>query len=350
MKSPSVFISYSSKDFEFVNQIVNLLNSVNINCWIDIWGIQTGAVLSSSLIEAIRKNDFILCYLTKNSINSKWVALEIQDALGSKKRESILFFIDDNENRKLLKKSAIGSVYNDIDNIRIPLLNSKYLYPPLMEFVSKSWSIVNRLRYPNIDNSLVLEGANSIGLNRIKYGAFTKEDDEKVRDLIQKSDMIYFLGYNGGSFARQFSEELKSFLNKPNTKIKLLLATPNTDFYDENTYLVSKSFHKDKRDWMEMGNTKVRLRAYLDRSDDPNNKMGKLQIRHFNTQLRNPMIIFDEKICLLTISIPPVESFKSATLEIIKIGASNTLIDKCVDHFKAVWGVSKEIDENRIIQ
>jgi len=89
----SVFISYSTKDKEFVDKLSLALLSKNIPVWRDIWQIDVGEYIDNSIKEAIQKSYYICLVISKNSLNSEWVQKEIEIALSRQSKENIENFI-----------------------------------------------------------------------------------------------------------------------------------------------------------------------------------------------------------------------------------------------------------------
>ena len=72
-----VFISYSSKDRGFVEQLVQDLHANGIQPWYDKWEMQPGDLLTDKIGTAILDNDFFVAVLTRNSVASEWVRREL---------------------------------------------------------------------------------------------------------------------------------------------------------------------------------------------------------------------------------------------------------------------------------
>ncbi len=77
----SVFISYSTKDRGFVEQLVKDLRSNGVQPWYDKWEMLPGDSLTRKIGEAILENDFFIVILSPNSVNSEWVQQELSVAL-----------------------------------------------------------------------------------------------------------------------------------------------------------------------------------------------------------------------------------------------------------------------------
>ena len=76
-----VFVSYSSKDRGFVEQLVRDLHANGIQLWYDQWEMLPGDLLTDKIGTAIMDNDFFIVVLTRNSVASEWVRRELGVAL-----------------------------------------------------------------------------------------------------------------------------------------------------------------------------------------------------------------------------------------------------------------------------
>lgn len=77
----SCFISHSSKDTEFAQRLYRDLQARGVRCWIAPEAIGIGARFRPLIDEAIRVYDKLLVVLSKDSVRSQWVSVEIETAL-----------------------------------------------------------------------------------------------------------------------------------------------------------------------------------------------------------------------------------------------------------------------------
>ena len=73
---PTVFISYSQKDMEFVKKLKSDLEAQNIGVTIDIEAAKIGDNLQDFIETAVRENQFTISVISKNSLQSVWVIAE----------------------------------------------------------------------------------------------------------------------------------------------------------------------------------------------------------------------------------------------------------------------------------
>ena len=76
----SVFVSYAHADALFVDSLVQRLEADRIDVWRDEKEILVGDVIESAVSEGIQRNWIVLVVLTPNSLSSKWVEREFDEA------------------------------------------------------------------------------------------------------------------------------------------------------------------------------------------------------------------------------------------------------------------------------
>ncbi len=85
---PDIFISYSRKDSDVAMQLVELLHSAGLSCWIDTRGIELATQWSKEIVQAIDACDAFVLLLSAASNSSSNVHKEVH--LASEKRKKIL--------------------------------------------------------------------------------------------------------------------------------------------------------------------------------------------------------------------------------------------------------------------
>ena len=83
----SCFISYSSRDEQFVERLYADLQNKGIRCWFTPEDLRIGDKLRTRIEESIRVHDKLLVVLSENSIRSRWVEEEVETGLERKRRE-----------------------------------------------------------------------------------------------------------------------------------------------------------------------------------------------------------------------------------------------------------------------
>lgn len=86
MSKPTVFISYSHGDSEWVRQFANTLKEQNIAVWLDEWQVTAGESIVEALESGLRASDVIVAVLSSRNITSPNVLFELGFAVGMGKR------------------------------------------------------------------------------------------------------------------------------------------------------------------------------------------------------------------------------------------------------------------------
>lgn len=77
----SCFISYSSKDEEFARRVHNDLQAAGVRCWFAPRDLKIGDKIRPVIEESIRIHEKLLLILSDDSVQSKWVKHEVEEAL-----------------------------------------------------------------------------------------------------------------------------------------------------------------------------------------------------------------------------------------------------------------------------
>ncbi|MCH8294886.1 toll/interleukin-1 receptor domain-containing protein, partial [Candidatus Poribacteria bacterium] len=81
-----IFISHATKDDDFVKQLREQLESLNLTVWVDSRKLRGGDKLASEIEQAIQDARQVIVVLSPNTVNSPWVRKEIQIALSVEQR------------------------------------------------------------------------------------------------------------------------------------------------------------------------------------------------------------------------------------------------------------------------
>jgi hypothetical protein len=76
-----LFISYSSKDAEFVAKLANDLTACGVTVWWDKWVMKVGDSLHKKIQDGITNSAWLGVVLSPNSVSSPWVEKELNSAL-----------------------------------------------------------------------------------------------------------------------------------------------------------------------------------------------------------------------------------------------------------------------------
>ncbi|MBZ5619509.1 MAG: toll/interleukin-1 receptor domain-containing protein [Acidobacteriia bacterium] len=84
----SCFISYSTRDDEFVHRLYADLQVKGVRCWFAPEDIKIGDRFRQRIDDAIRLHDKLLIVLSENSVQSAWVREEVESCLEREQREN----------------------------------------------------------------------------------------------------------------------------------------------------------------------------------------------------------------------------------------------------------------------
>ena len=86
--SAEVFVSYSRKDFEEVQRVVERLRGVGVSVWMDEGGIEAATLWSEAIVEAINECKVLIIMVSSHSTDSPNVVKEVM--LSSESGKAIL--------------------------------------------------------------------------------------------------------------------------------------------------------------------------------------------------------------------------------------------------------------------
>lgn len=93
MKKTKIFISHSFKDNEFVEKLRSRLIESEVDVWVDKTNLKLGDNIVLKIDNALNEADYIIFVLSKNSVNSKWVQLELSTTLNNEISREQTFII-----------------------------------------------------------------------------------------------------------------------------------------------------------------------------------------------------------------------------------------------------------------
>lgn len=77
---PTVFLSYARSDAETVDRIASDLKTEGINVWLDRERLRPGDLWAQQIEEALKATEFLVVFISKASLKSKWVTHEFTAA------------------------------------------------------------------------------------------------------------------------------------------------------------------------------------------------------------------------------------------------------------------------------
>lgn len=207
----SVFISYSHKDAEFVDRLSVRLVENNIKVWKDDMKIVAGDTFMSKIQAGIEGASYFCIVLSKNSLKSKWVKEEINEALirESKERGIVILpiLIDDCEVPPLLSDrifvdfrkdfasglkqilTVVGNKYNIGDSARIDI-DSDYLFDYGIEqkFVDGRYFMqIDVVSFDKEETFSILSQFKFYGNEHATPEHFDLKEGDSLRDFVLKA-------------------------------------------------------------------------------------------------------------------------------------------------------------------
>lgn len=175
-----------------------------------------------------------------------------------------------------------------------------------------------------------------VGIVAMWTGSFADVENQRLSSQIQHAKTIKLMAYNADQFIQNFRPEFEAFFNRRDTSMQVLLADPSDPFYIDNTKFV-----------LQRELSAEEIASYQKHLDDVVSRLKTLErvegqqveIRLFKNQLRAPIIIIDDKVCILTLRLPPFEAKESLRIEFdTSPQGYNT---RCIVHFNQLWVISR---------
>lgn len=193
----SVFISYSTKDTDFITQLSAELVKNRIQIWLDKWEMQPGDSLIDKIQNGLSDSSFLLVVLSKNSVDSEWCKKELNSGLmrelNEKKVIVIPVLLDDCKIPLFLQEKVYADFRTDFDS------GFKALLRPLSKLFSEhmgrqnkneivtdyavNWGLDNELFYMTIDLVNWYEKARKSILLQIKIEGCKNATDRYLQQV-----------------------------------------------------------------------------------------------------------------------------------------------------------------------
>src|SRR4051812_42614928 len=122
-----IFISYSQKDKDFVDNLARNLVAAKHHVWMDRWELSLGDSLTQKIEGALTEANAILVIISKNSVESHWFKRELSAGL-----------IRELEERKTLVMPCL------IDDCTIPLFLRDKLYADFRKSPDEAFNLVDK--------------------------------------------------------------------------------------------------------------------------------------------------------------------------------------------------------------
>lgn len=226
----SVFISYSSKDNEFVEKLSYSLVRKRVNIWLDKWSMQPGDSLIDKIQTGLTDSSFLLVVLTKNSVQSEWCKKELNSGIMRELEERKVVVIpilkEDCDIPLFLKEKVYADFRTDFDK------GLSSLIKPLQHLISEHMGRVKK------DNSIT-DFAINWGLDKITNKFFLEIDSVTWYEKDKKTVLLQIKIEGDKNATERFKHQIKAgipFLMKETVMRELLT---NKDFRDLNVLVQS---------------------------------------------------------------------------------------------------------------
>ena len=113
--SPRVFISYTRADTDIAERIVNTLNGIGMDPWMDTTEIRPGDSFIEKMNEGLTKASYVLLLLSQASLSSKWVSREWMATLAEDKSVLLPLLVEDCDVPPILKDIVYFDLRHDLE-------------------------------------------------------------------------------------------------------------------------------------------------------------------------------------------------------------------------------------------
>ena len=194
-----IFLSYSSKDREFVSNIACNLLSNNFPVWFDIWNMELGDSLLEMINSGITNSFFLILFMSKSSMKSKWVRKELKSALSERKHSSINKIFNSIIKEVLNANAVISLSINRNGNIDF---HADYQNPTdLLKTSESQGTTYKKLLCVAFDLSLLINYSKNSFYKFVYHDGVLEGIDDRikvrfinlVKSLSQKYDLQYIL-------------------------------------------------------------------------------------------------------------------------------------------------------------
>lgn len=126
-----VFISYSRQDATIVRYIASILEKSGYKCFIDVEGIQSGASIENTRINAIDTSKCMLFFHSESNNNSYWAENELRYAINKNKyvipvkldecpySSSLMFYLSTLESIQFKNKEVVYDILKKLESLNI---------------------------------------------------------------------------------------------------------------------------------------------------------------------------------------------------------------------------------------
>ena len=92
-RSAKIFLSHSSNDKQFVRRLAEDLKGRDVPVWLDEWELKIGDSLATKIQQGIQESGWLAVILSKNSVTSSWVTVELNAGLATELEKKQVFVL-----------------------------------------------------------------------------------------------------------------------------------------------------------------------------------------------------------------------------------------------------------------
>ena len=190
----------------------------------------------------------------------------------------------------------------------------------------------------------LLRNCGQLGITRVHLDG---KSGEELPQRLQNARTVKIMVVTGNVLIRQFKNEVVTAL-KNRAYVKVLLATSGSDFVKDVEE--AEAATRAGQICHELDQVEKLLVEYLTDASraDPGGFHGKIDIGHFQTQLRSSLIICDDGWGKLTLSLAPKRAVQTPALELK--ACPGGLLSDCVQHFDCIWNLAQDKGQVRPVQ
>ena len=299
--------------------------------------------IDREVLERIYRSDLVIANLTGNNPNVMY-ELALRHALGSPciimaeentnlpfdiKGESTIFYRDDlksaSETKKALKNYLINIDYND-----------KKTSSPIHYNISTERIISKIANYLEKTTIINKSGSIKLGIKQI----YDKPWERPIREEIKTAKEFYSIAYAGDKFIEEHREQFIAAFKK-GAIIKILIGTKGSKFCKE-VDLMEKIITNEITSLDPKIDTVINEFKRVEKESRENGNRGKIEIRSFNTEFRNAVMIYKDNEGNYTAQLTVMFGYKRASdCMMIEFGEGEGL-DDCMEYFNRVWDLHSE--------
>jgi hypothetical protein len=176
----------------------------------------------------------------------------------------------------------------------------------------------------------ILRSTKKLGISAVNMNGIS---GDKFGSLLSESKNIKIISCSALIFLRTREDKLAKALEN-NARISIIIASPNSDFIKDTEAIESRNHGEIDSEIDQVKSLLSNLKQEVLKNTN-NQSTGVVNIKHFRAQYRLPLIIIDDSVAWLTITLPPKKSTQSPSLLIRNVESG--LLNNCVHHFDELW-------------